>query len=390
MRAVLVFLSFVAAQSGLSALAEAISPVEAEIDYDAVILVAPFSDDDTVDRADLLAELSFNLNIERTLENGVRLRSRASVRAQKDNVARPAARGGFGDDPMALPGAFSGLSAGPSLDDGALKARLETGYIQIDGGYGEARLGKGAGVAARFFEGAPSVISHGRLDTALLDPTGLAVLTTRHDLTGPSAKLSYAAPRLLGVRAGISYTPRADADGLDRSAERRFGASQPHLDHAVELAVNATRRFRASGWRVDGALAWSSAQAQSQPMSDPYKKVETISAGFKLEREDWQYGASWLTSNNGLADGDYSAWSAGLAREWGKTSASLSYGEAQDDAAGLEAQGWQVGIARSFSDTVLSLSYKDQTLDSVFGRRQAKAIVLEITLSGEILNLERN
>ena len=75
------------------------------------------------------------------------------------------------------------------------------------------------GAAARFFEGAPSALTHASISNAYLDPDGIKIIRTNHDLTGPSAKISYATPRILGLRASRDFGvvlktgPRPDDDG---------------------------------------------------------------------------------------------------------------------------------------------------------------------------------
>ncbi|MEO1642394.1 MAG: porin [Pseudomonadota bacterium] len=185
-------------------------PIDIELEAETVLAITPLSDDTGAREAEtFLGEASLSGTAETVLDNGLRLRGRFALRLQKDHPQRPGGSGGFGTDISTVPGAFSGVSDGPvpTGEGDDLRARLETAYFQVDGGYGELRLGKDSGVAARFHEGAPSVLSHTRGDTALLDPTGLTSVRTRHELTGPSAKLSYATPRLLGVRAGLSFTP---------------------------------------------------------------------------------------------------------------------------------------------------------------------------------------
>ncbi|MEL7231279.1 MAG: porin, partial [Pseudomonadota bacterium] len=298
--------------------------------------------------------------------------------------------GGFAGDMSAVPGAFSGLSDGPvpNSESDDLRARLETAYFQVDGGYGELRLGKDSGVAARFHEGAPSVLSHARGDTALLDPTGLTSVRTRHDLTGPSAKLSYATPRLLGVRAGLSFTPQADADGLDRRPAAGAALLAPETKNALELALNATRTLRESGLRFDAAIAWSTADVAPRFGSAPYSDVETLSAGLKLERDEWSAGFSTLTSDNGLSGGDYSAWNVGIMREGEAFDLSLTYGEAEDDGANLDGASWRLGIGRDFDTGIrLAAAYVDDTLEVNGVDVSGSGIVVEMTLSSEIFSL---
>jgi len=366
-------------------------PIDLELDGETVLVVSALGDDGQgANSESFLAEASLVGTAESVLDNGVRLRSRVAIRVQKDNPLRPGFSGGFGTDPAAAPGAFSGLLNGPvpNGDGDDLRGRFETAYFQIDGGYGELRLGKDQGVAARFFEGAPEVLSHARADNALLDPTGLSGVRTRHDLTGPSAKLSYATPRLLGFRAGLSYTPEADADGLDRRPAAGGTLSAPDTENAIELALNGSRTLRESGFRIDGTLAWSKAETKVRFGSAPYEDTETLSAGLRLEQGRWSGGLSSLNSDNGLPNADYTAWSTGLMREGDLFDVSLKYGEAEDDGANLEATSWRLGVGKTFSTgTKLAVAYLDDEIIGAAQNRSNQGIVVEITLSGEMFAL---
>ena len=141
------------------------SPIDFEVEAETVLVITPLSDDtETREAETFLGEASLNGTAETVLENGVRLRGRFALRLQKDHPQRPGGSGGFGTNVNAVPGAFSSLSDGPvpNGEGDDLRARLETAYFQIDGGYGELRLGKDSGVAARFHEGAPDVLRHAR------------------------------------------------------------------------------------------------------------------------------------------------------------------------------------------------------------------------------------
>lgn len=368
------------------------APLESEIDVESVTLITPLANrDSNHDTETILGEVSLNGQTEKVLESGLRIRARGALRVQRDHRSRPGGIGGFGDLPLAPTGAFSGLSAAPPIEMSDLRARVEIAYLQLDGGYGELRLGKDRGVTSRFHEGAKSVLSHGRVDTALLDPTGLSAVRSRHDLTGPSAKISYASPRIVGIRGGASFTPSADADGLDRRSAASASGLAPDVQNAMELALNASRRFRESGWRVDIGLGWSSADVSSNTVASPYGTVETWSAGTRIEKDDWTFGTSWLTSDNGLSNGDYSAWSAGLHREAYDTEFSAEYGQSTDDVAGLDAHGWRLGAARRFTpDTKLAIAYLHDEIESPLQTQRSQGIVVEITLSQKILQLTGN
>ena len=367
------------------------SPIEFDLDAETIILIAPISDDDGTETQSVLGEISLNAKAEKILDSGTRIRARTSLRVQNDHPGRRGAIGGFGTIDGAPVGAFSGLSTGPVRDQSDARVRFETAYLQVDGGYGELRVGKDRGVAARFYEGAASSLSHARLDSTLLDPSGLSTIRTRHDLTGPSLKLSYASPRILGLRAGVSYTPDADADGLDRRPAAGTGLSAPDSRNAVEIALNGTRKFRDSGLRIDAALAWSTAEVTDRAGLAPYGRVETVSAGTRLEKGDWTFGASWLSSDNGLADSDYTAWTVGAARPLFGIDWALNYGEAEDNGAQIDSSSWRLGGARDIADnTRIGVAYIRDSVENSLTTQQAQAIVVEITLSAEILKLTGN
>ncbi|MEL6859191.1 MAG: porin [Pseudomonadota bacterium] len=368
---------------GSTAAAHADTPLETEFEFESVTVVTPLSEGDApIDVDSILAEVSLVGTSEKILDNGVRLRARGALRLQRDHRSRPGAIGGFGTDDFAPAGVFSGLSAALPIEDSDIRTRLETAYLQVDGGYGELRVGKDQGVAARFSEGPRSVLSHARLDTPLLDPTGLNTIRTRHDLTGPSPKVSYASPRLIGIRGGISYTPQASADGLDRRPDAGTGGLAPETENAFELALNATRRLRESGVRFDFGLGWSRASVENQTLATLYQDVETWSAGTRIEKDDWTFGLAWLGSDNGLQNGDYSAWSAGLHKESYNTDFSIEIGQSEDDGVALESQSWRVGAARDFTpSTRLAIALLGDQTERFGEKWDSRGVVVEITLS---------
>lgn len=374
----------VAAQTG--------PPLETEFDFESVILVTPISDaDTTISTEPILGEISLTGSSEKVFDNGVRLRARGALRLQADHPSRPGGIGGFGNIAAAPVGAFSGLSAGAPVETSDIRTRLETAYLQVDGGFGELRVGKDLGVGSRFHEGTRSALAHARLDSTLLDPTGLSAVRTRHDLTGPSLKVSYASPRILGLRGGVSYTPAADADGLDRRPMAGTGGVSPETENAIELALNGTRRLRESGWRFDVGLAWSAADVADRGLSAAYDQVETWSAGTRIERDDWTFGASWLESDNGLPQSTYSAWSIGVHRNAYDTDFSIEFGQADDEGTQLDAQSWRAGVARDFGpSTRLAIGYVDDRIDRISQNSSSQGVVVEITLSQKIVEITGN
>lgn len=332
----------------------------------------------------------------RVLENGLEIGAEGRLEIQKDHPARAGFSGvpaGFEGNGGAPQGAFTGIAVGAPAEDDSVRLQLERAFLYADGGYGEVRAGRDDGVAARFQEGAPSIFDTLAVGRQRLDPAGMDIVTTRHDLTGPSAKLSYTTPRLLGLRAGVSYTPEAGARGLDRDPNRNLpGAAPITLRHAMEGALNVSRRLSGSGIRLRGALAASTAEVDAPAYAAPlYDRVTTWSAGASAEFETVTLGVSWLESDNGLATGGtYQAWTAGFTKTLGKYVIGADYGGAEDDLTGLEAETWTIGVSRTFTKNAkISLGYRENSLESVTSLPNFAAsrplspdgIVMEITLS---------
>ena len=340
---------------------------------------------------------AIGLSTNRVLDSGLEIGAVGRMEMQQDHPDRAGFSGvpdgGAGGVSGGVQGGFSGLATGTAREHAGARGQLEQAYVYAEGGYGEVRLGRDTGVAARFHEGAPSVFAKASTANPVLDPTGQAYVRTDHDLTGPALKLSYASPRILGVRAGASFTPTADVRGLDRDPARKMaGNPQVSIESASEVAVNVSRKLRESGVRLQAALAYSRADVSAAITPDIYGTVETWSAGASAEFDTLTIGASLLNSNNGVeaGPGDYSAWIIGATKRAFSLDFGVDYGEASDDLTGLETESWSVGVARDLSEAWrLAGGYRSQTTRQRRvgpgpvppNRDSADGIVLEITLS---------
>ncbi|MEM1106832.1 MAG: porin [Pseudomonadota bacterium] len=371
-------------------------------DLDAALVLAPGGEapegavfDRPRERA--LYEVSAGLRAERLLGNGWSLGGRGALRVAKDYPTRPAGTGNLVPASVQSPaGALSRLSRGPGLAEAGPRGSLESAYLFLETGYGEFSLGRDTGVAARFHEGDVSALSSARLASPFLDPSGLAGVHTRPDVTGPSSKFSYTSPRLLGVRAGVSLTPRADTRGLDRDATGRAAPPRPELDNAVEVAVNVSRRLRESGVRLRAGLSY--ARAELDPpggLEGVYASaVDQVAAGGEVSwRGGLSLGANWLWADEGLTGGgDYTAWSAGLAYDLANWRASFTYGRAEADAAGAETEALSLAIARPLTDAAtIAVAWQDREVSPMglaaseagLPTANSRGVVVEITLAFE-------
>lgn len=361
--------------------------IDAETDIEAG-LVASAIDADNSDAESLLYELSLDTRLETIRDDGTKIGARFTLRGQRDHPLRPGFAGAFGGGAPGPAGAFSGLSGTAPVAETGMRARLETAYIEMDGGYGELRAGKDRGVASRFHEGAPSALTYSGTANPFLDPSGLKAVRTDHDLTGPSLKLSYASPRILGLRAGVSYTPDAGGNHLDRSLSALPG--QPDLTNALEVAANLSRTLRSSRTRIEASIGWSIAEIAAAPFG-AREDVTTFSLGANIETAGFELGGSWLRSDNGFRSGDYEAWEVGIARDLGGTTVSAGYGEADDQLAALSSRSMNIAASRELWDGLdVAISWQDEDVDTRGGNKSGSGIVVEITLTSDFFEMSAN
>lgn len=314
-----------------------------------------------------LGSLRAELRFERVLENGVEIGVRLGGKAQRDHPGRSGFSGRIGDgsaefDGLAPRGAFTGLTLGGAAEQTGVRAQLETAFVYVDGGYGQLLLGRDTGIARRFFEGSPSVFKQHRIASPALDTSGVASLLTRNDLTGSATKISYASPRLLGLRVGASYTPRANVSGVDRDPSSDVeGISEPRLDNGAEAAINFSHRFRQSGIRLETYGAYARAGLETGPDQAEMGTVEVWSAGSRIEWENLQFGGDWLTTDNG--PGRYRAWSTGAKVEFAGFDWSANYGQSDDELVQIDGESWSFGASRDvFDDFTVSIGVQSQSI----------------------------
>lgn len=359
---------------------------EIDLSADTTIALSPGrSDAGPRESEPVLGHVGAELRLDRVLQNGAEIGVRIGARAQADHPDRQGFSGQIGDagsGPMlVLRGAFTGLSTGGTADGDGIDIELETAFAYIDGGYGELLAGRDIGIARRFHAGPESVFRFHNGVNASLDTSGIGTVLTRNDLTGPSFKVSYATPRLVGVRLGASWTPDANTGGVDRDPQSSVsGIAEPRLSNAVEIAVNATRLLRGPGVRVTGYGAYGRADIDLVPVRQDFGTVEVWSLGGFLERDGLSFGADWLTTDN--AGGRYRAWSVGLGADRFGLKWSGGFGHSDDDLTGIDGETWHFGASRTFAERVtLSVGLDQNRISSNGGLSQASiGPVIEITL----------
>lgn len=350
--------------------APAFAQGEIKTDFDAemtLVLAASEDNEDGPETKGALAEVSISTGAEYLMQNGVEISGHLTFRAQTDHAARPGFAGAIVDCPpadaacaslngAAVRGAFSRLSTLGAADETGGMGSLEAAFIAIDGGWGEVVIGRDQGIGQRFYEGGPTVFGLARSSDPILDPFGISLSRTKNDISSTAEKISYVTPRILGFRAGASYTPDASVRRLDlNTSYRRAGVAEPELGEAFEIGLQGYRHLRQADLRLRGSLTWSNAQVEN-PL---YDDVDTVSAGVDIERRDaFRLGVSYLQSGNG-GHGDYESLAAGASYWLGDWALTVSGDTSSDETINLEGWSATVGASRELSDNVeISVGYR--------------------------------
>lgn len=300
-------------------------------------------------------------------ESGLIVGAVGQIAVQKDHPARAGFSGvghGYtGSTTVTAP--YSGLSTTATPEDIGPRAGLEAAYLLVEGGYGELRIGRDEGVAARFHEGPEPIMQAANISNPRLDPLGTIFARTNHDMTGPSTKVSVMSPRILGLIVGASYTPDADVRGLDRDIERQIaGAPALSIEDTWEVALNGSRRLRKSGLRIKGALAWSTAQVSSATLLQ-YGRMNTVSAGLSVAGDSWMVGVDHAESDNGIRAraSDYTATTVGVSKQWGKTRLGVFHANMRDEFLEIDSNATSIELGyQVLSDLDVAIAFQDTAL----------------------------
>ena len=234
---------------------------------------------------------------------------------------------------------------------------LEGAYLFLRSSYGDLVVGRDDGAAYLFSIGAPSLVSVNASNSSV-DYTGFDSVKTLNDASGFAEKIAYTSPRLLGdtvgvgVQIGLSYAPNARACGVNycvrSNTANALDPFAPEIENIFEAGIALDRKFDNG---LSAELTGTYARGSENSGLAAFDDLESYGLGLELKYGEFTFGTSYLNSNNGFANqngaqGDYTAYDAGITwkpSNWGITA---SYGHADDD------------IAKLTSDQgVLALSY---------------------------------
>ena len=306
-----------------------------------------------------------------------------------------------GGETFALRGHTSQLFTGAATPSDAIppdnEARLvlEAAHLFVRSPYGDLTVGRDVGAGELFSLGAPTLLRLG-LNNGRADYTSLDVVTTANDPTGYSEKITYTSPRLggdrfgIGAQLGASYTPDVDACGVYTCFRRNGddlagGSVGATLEDAWEVALSLEKRLGALAGEVTATYAQASVEQSLAAFDD----LQSWNVGTRWEWRDFVLGGSYLSSNNALADGDYTAWDLGLTWRTPWAGVTLGYASAEDDNVELGSDQYLLGLSREVPtpaggvDLGLGLQYIEREVPGLAGPVQEDGVAVFVETGWE-------
>jgi Gram-negative porin len=371
-----------------------------ERDAAATVLAGAYDHDAVEDPEAAVARASVfgraGLLFDNQIEAGVGL----GVAAERDHPGRDPRGGRAGDCPptalvcpsaggASLRGAVSGYTPIGVTADRGPRLSLETAYLYVRNGLGEASVGRSRGAAALIGVGAPSIFVLGGAGDSPVDATSLGGPITSNDISGQSAKALVQSERILGFKGAFSYTPELELEGLDQGFPNRPGAPLTHRPEAVvEVGGSFDHRFQ-NGWQIAATGTW--ATAEDVGGRSAFGRMGAWGLGATVGREGWTVGASYLENDNGWVGGgrDYTALSISGVIERGAWAFSLEGATASDDLVFTDSSAVTLGTRRTVSENLsiaggLTLRERRSPLAAMGGRaglrEMAKGAFIEIAV----------
>ena len=313
----------------------------------------------------LLADLDAELKLENYTQSGRRWGFVLGARLEHDSGRRgwggqvgdcPAGMADcaailVGGVPQAVRSASSGFQSAVSDHDDDTRVALQSAYGYLDIGWGELRLGYGAGAADLDAETGPTAFRLSRADSGRVDLTGLSGARTRNLGSGNSPKLAFRsialgqASTIGSLRLAASFTPRVRDCGVDACAWQAgpAGLLSPVFDDVWELGG----RYEVRRGENEFSFSLGLSEGAEATGLAGFDGISTRDAGFRWTRGSLSAGARWLRSNNGVAaDGAYEAWSVSAAIEQGPWLTALELARFSDDLVHVDGQTAQFSASR--------------------------------------------
>ena len=356
--------------------------------------------------ANILADIQAGFELESYTEQNLRWGLTVQLRAEFDSGRRawggrtgdcppgagdcPAHFDGVAHRPIA--GAASQLHTAGSSQNDDWRFAIQTGYLFVDTGWGDLRLGSGSGAADMDPEKGPTAFRLARADGGRVDLTGLSGARTRNLTSGYSPKLSFRSIELGQVttvglgRISVSYTPEVRDCGVDFCAQEYgpAGLLSPLSDAVWEIGVH----YAVNRGNNEFALSLGISRSSDATGRAGFEGVSTQDIGVSWRNGNFSAGLRALVSNNGVAGSfGYQAWSGSAGYEAGPWISVIEYAAFSDDLAHTDGETLQISASRFVGDHWilgfgLQQSHRNEPVMTGLGRvkfeREATAAFAEL------------
>ncbi|MEE2526993.1 hypothetical protein V0U79_11485 [Hyphobacterium sp. HN65] len=290
-----------------------------------------------------LADLDMRFEWEGISDNGWRWGAELGLHAQADS-----AREGFANQAGLTVPPQRSLTTGrynggvPETRQRAVAASQAALFLKTS--WGDWRAGLTPGAAAAETVPMPTGSAYVRLDGGPLSPSYGAAIRTLNAASGLGPSLIYTSPRIVGLRASVSFTPETAYCAIDfcRSNETLPQLASSHLENLFEAGLSFDHTFIEAG-RVRLGVNLVRAEPRSVRFAEDYQAVGLQA---RWSREDWHAGISALWSDNAVSNGGYEAVMAAVRRDAGLWSVGLEWAQASDDLLMETQDAYQLTVSR--------------------------------------------
>jgi predicted porin len=204
-------------------------------------------------------------------------------------------------------------------------------------------------------------------------------------LSSDSDKLTYIAPRLGGIQAGVSYTPDRTEEMGNALRSKLTAGQQSEL---LELGLNYRRKIN----NVDLALSFGYAMGNLEVAAAGLEDQEQWGVGFSFSFSGFTIGGAYLADDQGTSGGntDRIDYHLGATYQTGPWLVGFEYAHAEvEEGAGLgedETDGFQIGGAYNVGPGVVLTGgvtwwNADDNLDAAASENQSVEFIIGTLIS---------
>ena len=328
-----------------------------DIKADTVFVVSALDAEDGIETAPFVTELGLSIETERYFENGVSIGFVGEIRGQVDNKEKQGFAGiiSFPNYESSVFEELRSPSTGIVVSEADVKhgpyGSLEQAFVYLKTGWGEISLGRDIGAASRLDARAPIVMDFASLNSSRLNVISSSIVRSRNDVTGPNAKISYVTPRIVGLRAGFSYTPETKSRGIDFNVGTGIlQIENANLENVFETGLSFSHLFRKKDLRLRLGLTGTLADTNNPRIG--LSEYKAFGLGAEFEKGNWKLGGRYLNSNNAIDrnNGKYTALELGITRDIFDWAVGLEYGTASDKMLDIQGENISFGVSHNINE----------------------------------------